>query len=148
MHDLSNEVALNVLQPFESFRFVRMLVDGWNRPQVPAVRSLQNAIVCGYTATKAGGVRRLFYVLADASVCDGMQLDPNVLDDPHGGEVIVAQGVACCRTPATYSYLPDEARNAEVRRRASHVSYWVKQAKLTAPKPTKPRKTYWQSLWS
>jgi hypothetical protein len=130
------EVNLQLLDDFSEWRFVRM-TNSWEFPHRPVARSMQDAIVVGYTVLQKGGIGRVFYVMATADVVDGLQLDPGTVHDPHNGICVVPRTVACETVPMPYAYHADEFADKVRRHRAAHVGFWELQRKLR-PKPEKP----------
>lgn len=130
------EVQLNMLTDFREWRFVRQ-TNVWPHEYRPQARSLQDAIVVGYTLLNKGGIGRVFYVMATPDVIDGLQIDPGTVHDPHDGICVCVKTVACETIPMVYAYHRDEFVANVKQQRAAHVAFWDLQRKLR-PKADKP----------
>jgi hypothetical protein len=131
------EINLNTLDDFREWRFVRQ-TNSWPHAYRPQARSMQDAIVVGYTVLQKGGIGRVFYVMATPDVVDGLQIDPGTVHDPHNGICVCPKTVACETVPMLYVYHADEFVDKVRQHRAAHVGYWELQRKLR-PQPPKPK---------
>jgi hypothetical protein len=132
------EVNLQMLDDFREWRFVRQ-TNVWPHAYRPQARSMQDAVVVGFTVLQKGGIGRIFYIVATPDVVDGLQIDPGTVFDPHNGLPVVPRTVACETVPMVYTFHAEEFVDKVRRHRAAHVQYWELQRKLRpraeTPKP-------------
>jgi hypothetical protein len=137
-----NEHGINTLhEGWQDWRFVRQAAEPWPHAYRPSVRGgpVGTIIVAYAVHTRKPSFGRYWYVLASGDVCDGLQIDPTTVADPHGGIPVVPRTIHSNQVAMPYCYLPDAALATEIERRAAHVGYWLQHAKLNpAPKPQTP----------
>lgn len=145
--DLSSEQTINTLVDFSGWRFVRQTE--WKETYAPSARCLPGAIVVGWSQDAQKRYVRLFYVVANEDVVDGLQLDPHEVIDPHGGDIVCAGDVACNRIPRPYVWNPDEVIERERERRSAHVAFALKfHQPKQEPKPEPKQQPRKPGFWS
>lgn len=136
-----DEHTIQILHAYEHFQFVRQATSPWPHKYRPDIRlGPEGTIIVAYSILHRGGIGRYWYVMATPDVVDGMQLDPGVVADPHGGLPVVPRSIASNEPTMPYVFCPEKALNAERAKRSAHVGYWELQRKLRprVQEPPKP----------